>query len=203
MIQRLGLYGGSFNPVHVGHLIAARAIAEHAGLDRLVFLPAASPPHKPPTDLIPVDHRLEMVRQAIDGEPLFELGDFDARRPGPSYTIDTVLHFRALSGPDAEVFWIIGADSVAELPTWHRVRELLDLCNMLIAVRGSSWPELESLAAVLSLEQLARLRTGVLPTPSIDVSSTDIRERIRRGHSIRYLVPDSVRAYIAAHGLYR
>ena len=213
MAQRLGLYGGSFNPIHGGHLIVARAIAERLDLERLVFLPSARPPHKDGETLAAPAHRAEMVRLAIEGEPVFELSDFDLTREGPSYTIDTAAHFRELHGSDAALHWIIGADSLAELTTWHRVGALVDTCRIITAARPGrhcsessgtreriDWNQLRT---ALSEAQIAGLKADVLETPVIEISSTDVRKRIRQGKSIRYLVPDRVRTYIEEHGLYR
>ena len=204
LLMRIGLFGGSFNPIHHGHLIVAQAVAERIGLDRVIVLPSNQPPHKPVRHLLEAVHRVEMVRIAIEGEPLFELSDFDVTRHGPTYTIDTIAHFRNQFGSEVELCWIIGADSLAELATWHRVEELVDTCRIVTAVRpGCTNVDWQPLATLLTDEQIARLRADIVPTPMIDISSTNLRERVRRGQSIRYLVPDAVRQYINQHGLYR
>lgn len=204
MAQRVGLYGGSFNPIHNGHLIVARAVAEQVGLERVMLLPSVRPPHKGDGQLLDARHRAAMVKLAIEGEPLFEFSDFDLTREGPSYTIDTVMHFRESLGPQAELHWIIGADSLSELTTWHRVRDLVDACRIVTAARPG-WDAIDwtPLRAILGDAQVAALQAGVLATPRIDISSTDIRRRERDGQSIRYLVPDSVRLYIERNALYR
>ena len=203
MAERVGLYGGSFNPVHHGHLIVARAVLEQLSLQRVLFLPSERPPHKLGRPILSGRHRAAMVQLAIDGEPLFEFNDFDLR-DGPSFTIDTVLHFRGVFGPAAELHWIIGADSLAELATWKRAGELVDACRIVVAARPG-WQEIDwhVFDPVLRPQQVDRLRAGIIATPQIDISATDIRERIRAGRSIRYLVPDAVRQYIAEHDLYR
>jgi len=197
MAQRVGLYGGSFNPIHNGHLIVARAVAERLELDRVILLPSARPPHKGDRKLLDAGHRAAMVEMAIEDETLFEFSDFDLTRAGPSYTIDTVAHFGKLLGPQVELHWIIGADSLAELTTWYRVSDLVDACRIVTAARPG-WDAIDwtSLRAVLSDTQVAALQSGVLQTPRIDISSTDIRRRVREGRSIRYLVPDAVLLYI-------
>ena len=145
-----------------------------------------------------------MVKRAIEGEPCFEFSDFDLAREGPSYTIDTVAHFHKLLGPDIDLHWIVGADSLAELPTWHRAPELVDMCRIIAAARAG-WEQMawEELRKTLSDAQITSLRAGILNTPVIEISSTDIRRRIREGRSIQYLVPDTVRTYIEKHALYR
>ena len=204
MAESIGLYGGSFDPIHHGHLIVARAVAERIGLARIIFLPSARPPHKPAEDLAEPAHRAEMVKRAIAGEPVFDFSDFDLARRGPSYTIDTISYYRTEFGPDLELCWIIGADSLAELSTWYRAAALVDGCRIITAVRpGRTDLEWTALRASLSEEQIAKLRAGVVPTPMIEISSTDIRRRVHAGKSIRYLVPDPVRAYIETHRVYR
>ena len=194
MSGRIGLYGGSFNPIHCGHLIVVRAVAEQLDLGRVIFLPSARPPHKADEALLDYRHRAEMVKLAIADEPRFEFSDFDLARKGLSYTIDTVAHFRRLLGPDAALHWIIGADSLAELTTWSRVSSLVDACRIVTAVRAG-WEQIawDELRETLSAAQVANLQSSVLETPVVEVSSTDIR----------YLVPDCVRSYIGRHALYR
>ncbi len=203
MADQIGLYGGTFNPIHNGHLIVARAIAEQLGLHRLIFLPSASPPHKPNERLLDPEHRAEMIRLAIADEPRFESSDFDLTRSGPSYTFSTVTHFRKVLGPEAELHWIIGADSLAELTIWYRVSALVDACRIVTAARAG-WEEIDwdELGDLLDEAQIGRLKAGVLDTPVIEVSSTDIRDRIHQGLSIRFLVPDCVAVYIEKHALY-
>lgn len=204
MSQRVGLYGGTFDPIHVGHLIVARAVRERLELERVILIPSARPPHKPAVTLADAPHRLAMARLAVAHEPGLAVSDCELRRSGPSYTIDTVAEFRQSLGPDAEIVWIIGADTLGELASWHRVGELVDACRFVIAVRpGWETRDTSSLRGPLSDEQIDRLEASVIETPRIDVSATDVRQRIARGRSIRWLVPDSVRAYIAQHILYQ
>jgi len=204
MSQRIALFGGSFNPVHSGHLIIARSVAEQLHLDRAILLPSASPPHKTAAALLDPQHRLAMVQLAIDGEPLFEVNDHDLTREGPSYTVDTVAHFREELGLDVVLHWLIGADSLVELTSWYRARALVDSCRIVTAARpGWEKIDFDVLRTRLSEDQIASLKAGLVDTPHIDISATDIRRRIRAGKSIRYLVPDSVREYIARHGLYQ
>lgn len=204
MAQRIGLYGGSFNPIHNGHLIVARAVAEQAGLEQVMLLPSVRPPHKGDRQLLDARHRAAMVKLAIEGEPLFEFSDYDLTRDGPSYTIDTVTHFSELLGPHVELHWIIGTDSLTELTTWYRVPDLIDACRVVTAVRPG-WDTIDwtPLRTVLSDVQVAALQAGILQTLRIDISSTDIRRRVREGYSIRYLVPDAVQEYIETRALYR
>ena len=204
MAEQIALYGGSFNPIHHAHLIVARAIVERLELDRVIFLPSARPPHKVVDTLATPAHRAAMVRLAIEGETAFEFSDYDLTREGPSYTIDTVRNFRRTYGTGVRLCWIIGADSLAELITWHRVSDLVDACHIITAGRPGvddiPWTQL---GTVLTEEQIASIKSGIVATPLIDISSTDIRQRVSRRLSIRYMVPDQVRAYIEQHSLYR
>ena len=204
MPQRVGLFGGSFDPIHHGHLIVARAVAEKLDFDRIILLPTATPPHKDGESLADPTHRVRMVEAAIEDESLFELSDFDLTRKGPSYTIDTVACFQQRSAKQADWHWIIGADSLVELPSWHRIGALVDSCRIVTAARpGGEQIDWSTLQRALSDRQIRKLREGVVDTPRLDISSTDIRSRVRAGRSIRYLVPTAVRRYIADRGLYR
>lgn len=200
---RLGIFGGTFNPVHLGHLIMAQDAIEAFDLGRVVFVPCATPPHKPGVALAPAAHRLAMLESAIEGDLRLEVSDLEIQRGGTSYTIDT-LRALATENPGVELVFIIGADSLVELHLWRSIDELLGLCRVVTIARpgvnlealkaadlklGAPWPE----------KLLADVRTGHL----VNVSSTDIRYRVAEGMSIRYLVPPGVEMYIAEHSLYR
>lgn len=203
MSQGIALFGGTFDPIHHGHLIVARAVAEQLDCERVVFVPAPNPPHKMGSDLSDAAHRLEMAKLAIAGEPRFEVSDIELRRSGPSYTILTVQAYRQTIGPDVPLAWIVGGDSLSELHTWYRVGELVDLCRIVTAVRpGYETPDLSVLRQRLGDGQIARLVGDILTTPRIDISSTDIRRRIREGRSVRYLLPEPVIEYLNTHKLY-
>jgi len=170
----------------------------------VVLVPGASPPHKPEAVLTPAADRLELCRLAVDDDPLFEVSDWETCQPGPNYTLHTVRHFRAVLPEDTRLYWLIGMDSLAELLSWYRVGELAGLCTLVTAGRpGNARPDLTPLRELLSAEQFRELERHILETPLIDISATDIRARVRAGLSIRYLVPEAVRAAIAARGLYR
>ncbi|HOQ88030.1 MAG TPA: nicotinate-nucleotide adenylyltransferase [Phycisphaerae bacterium] len=200
----IALFGGTFDPIHHGHLIVARAVVEQLGYARVVLIPAPNPPHKVGRELTDATHRLEMARRAVEGEPRFDVSDIELRRPGLSYTILTVEAFRRAVGPDVPLAWIIGGDSLPELHSWYRIGELVDACRIVTAVRaGYETPDLSALRRTLAPEQVDRLCRDILPTPVIEISATDIRRRVHDGESIRYLVPESVRAYIHDHNLYK
>ena len=202
--MKVGLLGGSFDPVHLGHLVVAEEAAWRLGLERVVFVPGRLPPHKRNRRLAPPEDRLRMVQMAIEGNPAFEASDIELRREGPSYSIDTVSELRAASGGEWDIHFLIGADTLPELPTWHRVRELADLCKFVVFSRpGASLEALGALRVALRKDQIAAIERRRINIPLIGVSSTEIRRRVRQGRSIRYLVPETVRRYIIERGLYR
>jgi nicotinate-nucleotide adenylyltransferase len=203
--QRIVAFGGTFDPVHNGHLIAVRAAAEQRGFERIMLVPAASPPHKSAAAAAGPD-RLRMIRRAVEGDPLFEVCDLELHRRGPSYTIDTLRELRSAAGEGASLHWLIGADMLAQLPTWHRVEEVLDAAEVVTLSRPPWDRRLEGILAdlegALGAERVARLRKAIVLTPLIDISSTDIRRRARTGRSIRYLLPDAVADYIRRNRIY-
>ncbi len=202
-LEKLLLFGGSFNPVHHGHLIVARAVAERLGATRIVLIPGATPPHKQDQRLAPAADRLAMCRLAVTEEPLFEVSDWEATRAGPNYTIDTVQHFRQLVGAGPELCWLVGMDSLHELHSWYRAAELVELCTIVTAARpGFEPPDAATLGRRFSAAQAQKLLAHVMESPRIDIAGTDIRARVQAGRSIRYLVPETVARYIADAGLY-
>jgi len=202
-VPRILLFGGSFDPIHHGHLIISRFVAEHLAAERVLLIPAAKPPHKPGRDLTPGEHRLAMCGLAVEGEPLFDVSDWELTQPGPNYTLNTVRHFAATLPRGTELFWLMGMDSLSELATWYHVSELVDACTIVTAARpGFEAGDLPDLARLLTHSQIERLRQHVIASPRIEISATDIRSRVRAGQSVRYLTPEPVASYIARHGLY-
>ncbi|MFH1419983.1 MAG: nicotinate-nucleotide adenylyltransferase [Planctomycetota bacterium] len=202
--QRIALFGGSFDPIHFGHLISARSIAEQLDLSRVILIPAPRPPHKPNVVLTDTSQRIAMARLAVEGDPLFSVSDIEMKRGGPSYTIDTVSAFRAELGASAVLHWIIGADSLPELVTWRRIAELVTRVTIVTATRpGWTPPDLSQLAGAVGREQAQSLLDQCCATPAIDISATDIRGRVAANLPIRYLVPAAVASYIVRYGLYR
>lgn len=202
-IPRLGVLGGTFNPVHMGHLIMAQDAIEHFELSKVIFMPCANPPHKATSDLASARHRMAMLETAIEGDLRFEVSDMELQRGGTSYTIDTVRELAA-QHPGIEICFIIGADSLMELHLWKDIDILLGLCRVVTIARPGI--ELASLrASDLHVKHpcTVRLQADVRVGHLINVSSTDIRYRAAEGMSIRYLVPAGVDMYIAEHSLYR
>jgi nicotinate-nucleotide adenylyltransferase len=203
-MERIGVLGGTFNPVHLGHLILAQTALETYDLARVLFVPCAQPPHKPLVGGISPEHRLAMLELAIQDHPAFEFRDLEIRRGGRSYTVDSLRELRA-ELPNAELYFIVGGDSLLELHLWKDVLTILDLCTVISFGRGERDPGATITADRLSLPPpwperlLATYTTG----RRVDIASSDIRHRVAEGLSIRYLVPDAVAMYIAEHGLYR
>ena len=189
-------FGGSFNPIHHAHLVCARAVAEARGFERVVLIPSALPPHKlHAAGLAEPHHRLEMCRLATAGEVLFEVSDVELRRRGPSYTVETARELRRQGWP--AVAWLIGADMVPILPTWHQPYDLLREVELIVMARPGRTFDWATLP-----EPFRRLEGNVVEAPLVDISATTIRRRVAAGHSIRYLTPDAVCDYIRRHGLY-
>lgn len=200
--KRIGIMGGTFNPVHNGHLIIAEDVREKAGLDRVLFIPSGQPPHKPGSEVADAEHRFEMVKRAVASNPYFEASRIEVDRNGPTYTINTLLELRDAYGDETAIFFIIGADVVPELVTWREYEKVFRLCEFIAVLRpGFDETEFSETIRRLSAEKGAR----ILPVRSrlVDISSTDIRERCRDGRSIKYLVPGPVEEYIVGKSLYK
>ena len=201
--QRIGLLGGTFDPIHFGHLLLAVHSYEKLRLDRVIFIPARLPPHKAQPAVEAV-HRLEMVRLAVAEDQRFLVCDCELGRAEPSYTIETVGQMRTSLGPQTHLFWLIGSDMVADLPSWQNIAELVELIEIIVVSRaGFAGPDYLALKSALTVEQIERLRGQRIDIPLIDISSTQIRKRIGAEQSVRYLLPRVVEEYIARHKLYR
>ncbi|MGQ9779205.1 MAG: nicotinate-nucleotide adenylyltransferase [Bacillota bacterium] len=194
-LAAIGLLGGTFDPIHLGHLVLAETARESFGLEKVIFMPAGQPPHKHRA-MAAAHDRLRMVEMAVADNPYFAVSTLEIERPGPSYTVDTVVALRR-SAPAAEWYLIIGSDALAELPTWHEYEQLLGLVRVLAAARPGAELALPPVLAGWSA------KIAFFYPPAIDISSTAIRTRARQGLSLRYLVPERVAAYILEKGLYR
>ena len=199
-MMNIGVLGGTFDPIHIGHLLLAEEARIKLGLSEVLFVPAGQPWLKLDRSITPAAHRVEMVRRAITTNSYFKLCMIEVDRPGPSYTVDTITTLREQLGAEASFFFILGRDSLADLPLWKEPSKLIQICKLVVAPRLSS-----SLADLKSLEQSIHGVTDSviqLDMPVIEVSSSEIRKRVAQGLSIRYLVPDEVGKYIAEQGLY-
>lgn len=196
---RVGLLGGSFDPVHIGHLILAEEARDQLHLSRVYFVPAADPPHKRDRRLAPVEHRIRMVQEAILSNPFFAVSRVDVDRPGPHYTLDTLRLVRRQLPPEAELFFLMGFDSLRDLPTWHEPGQLLATSHLVALTRHDvpiDWVALENKLPGV------RERVTLLDMPELEIASHELRARVASGRSIRYLTPDPVVDYIHSQGLY-
>jgi nicotinate-nucleotide adenylyltransferase len=201
--MRLGVFGGSFDPVHLGHLILAEQCREQARLDQVLFVPAARPPHKQGRALTPFLQRAEMLALAIAGHAAFQVCEIEKDRPGPSYTVDTLAALQILH-PDAELFLLVGTDMARDLPSWYQPVRILELATLVSVGRpGAEVAGLEEVQRKVSLPEGRPLRHQLVQAPLIEISGTDIRRRVAAGHTIRYLVPRAVEVYIQDKQLYR
>ena len=199
--KRVGILGGTFDPIHVGHLMTAEAVRDEYHLDKVIFIPAAVPPHKQNQDVTEAMHRYVMTVLATCSNPNFEVFDIEMNRPGPSYTIDTIRELLERFGEDTEFYFITGADAIQEIHTWDRIEELLEMCHFIGASRQGCLPDVNQIKA--SFGELGKRKIHRLETPELEISSTDIRNRIKKGYSIKYIVPTAVEQYIYKQGLYR
>lgn len=223
--MRLGILGGTFNPIHRCHLAIATQTRDRLSLDQVLFIPSGNPPHKPAASLAPAEDRYAMVELAIASEPTFKLSDLEIRRTTKSYTIDTIQLLQSRYPPSTELFFIIGLDSLLEFPTWKDASRLLSLCHFVVASRPqvgfaslNAFPLLpplspESNQALQNLDQ-GTLEQYEIPTganqslwllrlPPCHVSASDIRDRILRGAGLSSLLPEPVESYIIEHGFYK
>ena len=201
--MRIGVFGGTFDPVHLGHLILAEQCREQAKLDRVLFVPAASPPHKQQQSLTPFAQRVEMLALALSGNLTFQIDELEKDRTGPSFTVDTLTLLTERNPGDTLAF-MIGSDSLRDLPAWYQPKRILELAELLVMER-SDWPCAcpDALRASLGLDVDFNLRYQIIAAPLIAIASRDIRQRIAENRSVRYMLPRAVEAYIADKELYR
>ena len=198
-MARTAVFGGSFNPIHYGHLLLADEVTEALSLDRVLFIPAAAPPHKPKAQLAPAQDRYAMVELAVAGHSKFVVSDLELRRSGPSYTVDTL---EALRLQRAELFLIMGSETFLDLLTWREPRRIAELARLVVVPRVGSAFDHDSAAAQKVVREIGQEPLIVRAT-SLPISASDLRRRARDGRSLAYRVPEAVGAYIQAKRLYR
>ncbi len=215
-MKRIGLFGGTFNPIHYGHLRSAQEIRDWLNLAQVIFIPASDPPHKEKKDILPASQRAAMVRLAIADNPRFSLSDVEIQRPGKSYSVETVAYFHRHLGEEAELYFILGLDAFLEIGAWKDPATLFTLCHFIIMTRpgfGRSFTP-ENLPVDLAKNFcydsqkggfLHKSGYGLFPREitALDISSTKIRENVRTGNSIKYLVPVAVEDFIEQQRLYQ
>jgi nicotinate-nucleotide adenylyltransferase len=201
--MRLGLLGGTFDPVHYGHLLLAECCREQCRLDAVWFLPTAVPPHKQDRALTPTEQRVEMLALAIAGNPAFSVCRYETDRGGVNYTVDTLTHFHE-EDPGREMFFLLGADMLADLPHWRSPARICELALPVVVRRpGAGAIDFGCLSEIAPSERIEQIRRHQVEMPEIGISGTDLRRRVSLGESIRYRVPRAVEVYIETHGLYK
>ena len=221
-MRRIGLFGGTFNPIHLGHVQVVREVKTGFGLDQILIIPSALPPHKEPDGVVDAENRLEMIRLAFSDDPNLVISDVELKRSGPSYTIDTVRHFKSISPENTELFLIVGLDAFLEIDTWKSYDDLFLLIPFIVMYRAIhkenstelKWKSLKNYLqskiskgytfspAQSSFNHDKRQPVCMFNVTPVDISSTAIRKRIKEGRSIKRLVPDIVEDFIKTKGLY-
>jgi len=219
-LPRVGVFGGSFNPIHLGHLLLAEDILELLRLDRILFVPASAPPHKPARGLAPAGDRYAMTELAIRGNPRFAMSDLELRRPGPSYTVDTLEALQQEGGADVAFFLLIGSETFLDLLSWRDPQRVARLARLVVIPRAESAFDPDGIQAQKVLAEIGQECWIRVPPPlaaaepagkgvllvaatSLPISSSDLRRRAREGRSLTYRMPEAVRAYVLEHRLYR
>lgn len=198
--MRLGIYGGTFDPVHFGHLLLAETCREACGLDEVWFIPAAIPPHKPGVRISSSKDRLQMLEFAIAGHPQFKISRIELNRTGPSFTIDTLQQLLD-EQPDRELYLLIGGDSLDDFPTWRQPERILELASVVAVNRGPGLLDVDGMLSRLDSPPRGKIQTVLMP--AVDISASRIRTLVAQGKSIRYQTPRPVEMYILQKGLYR
>lgn len=198
--KRVGIMGGTFNPVHIGHLLIAEQSYREYELDHVIFMPAGHPPHKQDQEIVSNHDRLAMLRLAVEGVPYFRVSDYEINKHGLSYTYETLEYLTGIA-PDTRFYFIMGADSVKDLTHWCRPERILELAHILAAVRGDTDMEMLNREAEL-LRCTYQAKISLLGAPELDISSRELRDRVKNYASIRFMVPEKVNFYIHFHHLY-
>jgi nicotinate-nucleotide adenylyltransferase len=202
--RKIALFGGTFDPIHLGHTTVAAAASEHIGAEKIIFIPAKRSPLKGSLPKATDEHRLKMITLAIAGDKIFDVSDYELKRPQPSYTLETLRQFQADYGSETIIYWLVGADSVSDLPYWYGIAELIDECNLCAMYRaGCKKPDFAKFKAVWGSERIEKLQQNIIQTPLIDISSTEIRNRLAVGRDISGMLHPAVAEYIRKHGLYQ
>jgi len=203
MQRKIVLFGGTFDPIHIGHSTVAGAAAEYVVSDKVIFIPAKRSPLKKSFPKARGDERLKMISLAIKTDERFEVSDYEIKKAEPDYTLDTVRWFQSLYGAGAVIYWLVGADTVDELPFWHKINELIDECRICVMYRaGFKPPDFSKYESSWGAERTKKLEQNVIPTPLVDISSTEIRKRLASGRDVSNMLHPGVADYIRKQGLY-
>lgn len=200
-IEKIGVSGGTFNPIHMGHLMVAEMVRDSFGLDKVLFIPSGMPPHKNLGGVACAEHRFDMVQIAVASNPYFIESRIEIDRRGYTYTVDTLKNLREIYGNNTSLYYIIGADVLNDLLTWRSFEEVFKICEFIAVLRpGNDVQAFNNQMKYLKNTYCAKIH--FINTPQIDISSTEIRDRVKEGRSIKYLVPDAVEEYIKLNRLY-
>ena len=202
--RKIALFGGTFDPIHLGHTTVAADAAEHIGAEKIVFVPAKRSPLKGFLPRANDNDRLNMISLAIAGEKNFQVSDYELKRPAPSYTLATIRKFQADYGNETSIHWLIGADGVDDLTYWYKITELIDACNLTTMYRaGCEPPDFAKFEEIWGRERIEKLQRNIIRTPLVDISSTEIRNRIAENGDFAKMLPPAVADYIRKNGLYQ
>ncbi|MHC4497656.1 MAG: nicotinate (nicotinamide) nucleotide adenylyltransferase [Planctomycetota bacterium] len=202
--RKIVLFGGTFDPIHLGHTTVAAAAADCIGAEKVIFIPTKRSPLKESLPEASDDHRLAMIALAIAGNDKFQLSDCELKKPEPSYTLVTVRRFQKEYGRGTSLYWLIGADGTDDLSRWYRILDLIDECNISVMYRvGFDPPDFAPLEAAWGSKRVLKLQQNVIPTPLIDISSTEIRNRLATGQDVTNMLHPVIADYIQQRGLYR
>jgi nicotinate-nucleotide adenylyltransferase len=201
--NRIVLFGGTFDPVHMGHTTVAAAAGDGVGADKVIFVPARRSPLKAFFPEASDEDRLEMVKLAIEGDGRFDFSDYELKKTAPSYTLDTVRYFRKRLGADVSIYWLAGADTLEDLPHWYGITELIDECNLAVMQRaGFPRPDFTKYVSLWGEERVKKMQRNVIETPLVDISSTDIRKRLATGREVGGMISPRTLHYIIERRLY-
>jgi nicotinate-nucleotide adenylyltransferase len=204
MERKIALFGGTFDPIHKGHTIVAEYASEYVGAETVVLIPAHRSPHKQAPPQASAADRIEMIRLITKEKKAFRLSECELSRPEPSYTLETVNELKAHYGREVQMYWLVGADSVNDLPSWYRINELIDECNLCVMLRaGFDRPDFNKFQDILGPKRVEKLQQNTIPTPLIDINSTEIRNRIAAGQNVSDMLHPAVLQYICQRNLYR
>jgi len=202
--RKIALFGGTFDPIHLGHTSIAAEAVKHIGAEKIVFVPAKRSPLKGFSPCASDEDRFAMIALAIAGDKNFELSDYELKRPEPSYTLQTVRQFQADYGSETELHWLIGADSIDDLPHWYKIKELIDECNLSTMYRaGFAPPDFSKFKTLWGSKRVEKVQRNVIVTSLIDISSTEIRKRLTVGGDVSKMLHPAVAEYIRKNKLYR
>ena len=201
--RNIALFGGTFDPVHLGHTTVTATAAKRIGAEKVIFIPAKRSPLKNILPRAGGTDRFKMIALAIAGEKNFEVSDCELRRPKPSYTLDTVRKFQAEYGSGTSIHWLVGADSIDELAHWHEIVELIDECNLTAMYRaGCKRPDFAKFEPLWGSRRIEKLKRNIIPTPLVDISSTEVRNRLAAGQDVTQMLHSEVLSFISKHSLY-